>query len=117
MKRIVEIRTYQLKAGSGPKFHDLVLKQSVPLLRQWGMDVVAFGPSVHDPDTYFLMRSYHDLEHLHASQEAFYSTEAWRKGPREPIIELIQSDSNAVLWLSPQAIAEIRESNDYFHQA
>lgn len=110
MKRIVEIRTYQLKPGSGSRFHDLVSHQSVPLLRQWGMDVVAFGQSAHDPDAYFLMRSYHDLEHLRSSQDAFYSTEAWRKGPRESIIELIQTDANAVLWLSPQAIEGIRHS-------
>jgi len=50
------------------------------------------------------------LEHLRSSQEAFYATEAWRNGPREAILELIQSDSNAVLWLSPQAIAAIRDS-------
>lgn len=112
MKRIVEIRTYHLKPGSGSRFHDLVTNQSVPLLRQWGMDVVAFGPSVHDPDAYFLMRSYTDIKHLRFSQDAFYSTEAWRKGPRESIIELIQSDSNAVLWLSPQAIIEIRNSHE-----
>jgi hypothetical protein len=112
MRRIVEIRTYQLKPGSGSRFHDLVSKLSVPLLRQWGMDVVAFGQSAHDSDAYFLMRSYNNLEHLRSSQDAFYSTDAWRKGPRESIIELIQSDSNAVLWLSPQAIDAIRNSSD-----
>ena len=112
MKRLVEIRTYQLKPGSGSRFHDLVSNRSIPLLREWGMEVVAFGPSVHDPDAYFLMRAYNDLEHLQSSQNAFYSTEAWRKGPRESIIELIQSDSNAVLWLSQRAVDAMRASSD-----
>jgi hypothetical protein len=113
MKRLVEIRTYQLKPGSGARFHDLVSNQSVPLLHEWGMDVVAFGQSVHDPDSYFLMRAYNDLGHLQSSQDTFYSTDAWRKGPRESIIELIQFDSNAVLWLSTQAIDAIRNSCDH----
>jgi hypothetical protein len=117
MKRLIEIRTYQLKPGSGSRFHDLVSNRSVPLLREWGMDVVTFGQSVHDPDAYFLIRAYNDLEHLQSSQDAFYSTDAWRKGPRESIIELIQSDSNAVLWLSPQAIDSIRNSNGHIAQA
>lgn len=110
MKRLLEVRTYHLKPGSGARFHDLVSNQSTPLLHAWGMEVVAFGPSLHDPDAYFLMRAYDDLEHLHASQEAFYASDAWRKGPREAIVELILSDANAVLWLSPDAIDAIRSS-------
>jgi hypothetical protein len=117
MKRILEIRTYRLKAGSGARFHDLVSHQSAPLLRQWGMDVVAFGQSAHDPDSYFLLRAYTDLEHLRASQEAFYATEEWRQGPRESIIELIQSDSNAVLWLAPQAIEALRDASGWIQPA
>lgn len=111
MKRLLEIRTYKLKAGSGAKFHDLVANQSIPLHREWGMDVIAFGQSIHDTDSYFLMRAYDDYRHLTSSQDAFYATEAWRMGPRESIIELIQYDSNAVLWLTIDAVEEIRNSH------
>jgi hypothetical protein len=110
MKRLVEIRSYILKPGSGPKFHDLVSNQSVPLLKEWGMEVVAFGQSLHDPDAYFLIRAYSDLDDLKQSQAAFYSTDAWRNGPREAIIELIQTDANTVLWLTIGAIDAIRHS-------
>ena len=110
MKRLVEIRSYKLTRGSGAKFHALVTNQSMPLLRERGMEVVAFGPSLHDPDAYFRMRAYDSLEHLRSAQEAFYSSDAWRKGPRQSIIELIESDWNVVLWLTPQAVAAMRES-------
>jgi hypothetical protein len=110
VQRLVEIRSYKLKPGSGARFHDLVTNQSMPLLRERNMDVVAFGPSLHDPDAYFLVRAYDSLEHLRSSQEAFYSSDAWRMGPRQSIIELIESDWNVVLWLSPQAVAAMRES-------
>jgi hypothetical protein len=108
MKRLVEIRSYKLKAGTGGEFHRLVSSQSMPLHAAWGMDVVAFGPSVHDADAYYLIRAYDDLEHLRASQAAFYATDAWRKGPREAIIALIESDGNAVLWLSREAVDALR---------
>ena len=110
MQRLVEIRSYKLKPGSGAKFHALVTNQSMPLLRERNMEVVAFGPSLHDPDAYFLVRAYDSLEHLRSSQEAFYSSDAWRKGPRQSIIELIESDWNVMLWLTPQAVAAMRES-------
>lgn len=110
MQRLVEIRSYKLKPGSGARFHELVVNQSMPLLRARNMEVVAFGPSLHDPDAYVLVRAYDNLEHLRASQEAFYSSDAWRSGPRQSIIELIESDWNVVLWLTAQAVAAIRES-------
>lgn len=111
MTRLVEIRSYKLKPGSGARFHELVSNQSVPILREWGMDVVAFGQSLHDPDAYYLMRSYNDLDHLKSSQDAFYATAAWRMGPRGVIVELIESDSNTVLWLTDEVVNAIKASH------
>jgi hypothetical protein len=108
--RLVEIRSYRLKPGSGARFHQLVVTQSIPLLRAASMEVVAFGPSLHDPDAYFLVRAYDSLEHHRASQQAFYASDAWRSGPRQSIIELIESDWNVLLWLTVSAVDAVRES-------
>jgi hypothetical protein len=110
MKHLVEIRSYKLKPGSGSRFHDCVTHESLPLLRQCGMEVVAFGPSMHDPDSYFLMRAYDGLDHRRTSQAAFYASDAWRKGPRESIVELIESDLDVVVWLTHEAVEAIRQS-------
>lgn len=108
MNRLVEIRSYQLQPGAGAPFHTLMSTRSLPLLRAWGMEVVTFGPSLHEPDHYFLMRAYDDLQHLQASQEAFYATPAWRDGPREEILALIETHANTVLWLSQEAVDQMR---------
>jgi hypothetical protein len=110
MQRVVEIRSYQLKPGSGPAFHALVANQSVPLHRAKNMDVVGHGQSLHDPDAYYLIRAYDSLEHLRTSQQAFYASPAWRNGPREAIIALIETDANAVLHLDNDAIDALRRS-------
>jgi hypothetical protein len=72
--------------------------------------LVAFGPSLHDPDAYFLMRAYDDPEHRRSSQEAFYSSDAWKMGPRQSIIELIEGDWDVVLWLTRAAVDAMRRS-------
>ena len=107
-RRLVEVRSYQLKPGGGELFHDLVSKQSIPLLHAVRMDVVAFGPSLHAPDTYFLIRSYESPEALTAEQEAFYGSAAWRQGPREAIIALIDSDATVAFWTSEEAVDAMR---------
>ena len=111
MQRLVEFRSYKLKPGSGGKFHDLVVNQSMPLLRAFGMEVVAYGRSLHEPDAYFLVRAYDNLDHLRSSQEAFYSSDAWRKGPRQSIVELIESDWDIVFWLTGDAVDAMRNSH------
>ncbi|MDT8991327.1 NIPSNAP family protein [Curvibacter sp. APW13] len=105
---VVEIRSYRLNLGSRDRFHELVCQQSLPLMLEWGMDVVDLGPSLHDADSYFLMRAYHDLTHLQATQAAFYASSAWRNGPREAIVAMIAADSNVVLALSPDRIEALR---------
>jgi quinol monooxygenase YgiN len=108
--RVVEIRSYRLKPKSVEAFHALVAEESVALQRAAGIDVVAYGRSLHDADAYFLIRAFDSMEHLQRSQDAFYASAAWRHGPREAIVALIESDANTVLLLSAQAIESMRGS-------
>jgi len=95
--RVLEIRTYELLAGAGAAFHRLVVEESVPMLRRWGVEVSAFGPSLDDADSYYLIRGYPSLEELKRSQDAFYGSDEWRHGPREAIVSLIGSSHSVVL--------------------
>jgi hypothetical protein len=94
---VVEIRSYRLKPGSGQAFHRLVVEESMPMLERWGVDVIAFGPSLDDEDLYVLVRGYASVEDLRRSQDAFYGSDEWREGPREPIVSLIESDISVVI--------------------
>jgi len=42
------------------------------MLRRWKVDVVAYGPSLHDKDSWYLMRAYPSLEERQRSEDAFY---------------------------------------------
>jgi hypothetical protein len=48
---------------------------SVPMLQRWNVDVVAFGASPQDKDSYYLIRSYDNLTHREQSQDAFYGSD------------------------------------------
>ena len=93
----MEIRSYRLKPGSGAAFHRLVVDESMPMLERWGVDVIAFGPSLDDADLYVLIRGYESVAELQRSQDAFYASDEWRSGPREAIVSLIESDISVVM--------------------
>src|SRR5262245_1056642 len=68
--RAVEIRGYNLKAGGRAEFHRLATEVTVPLLRKWKVDVVAFGPSPQDDTSYYLIRSFADAADRQRSEDA-----------------------------------------------
>ena len=97
MSAVIEIRTYKLVPGTGAAFHRTFVEESLPMLQRWGVEVVAFGPSLDDEDSYYLLRAYPSLEALQRSQDAFYGSDEWREGPREAIVSRIESGSSVVL--------------------
>jgi hypothetical protein len=108
MNHLIEIRSYNLKAGTRHEFHRLFIEEAFPMLRRWNVDVVAYGPSLHDENSYYLMRRYDSLAHREQSEEAFYSSDDWRQGPREAIIALIENYTEIVLELDGVTVQGLR---------
>ncbi len=50
--RVIEILTLDVKPGRRGEFHNVYEAQSLPLLKKWGFQVLAHGPSLHDANSY-----------------------------------------------------------------
>lgn len=110
MNRFVEIRSYNLRPGSRSQFHRMVSELAVPMLKRWHVDVVAYGPSPHDDDSYYLLRAYASLEDRQQSQDDFYGSAEWREGPREPLLAMIESYTSVVLEVDETTLNGLRRS-------
>jgi quinol monooxygenase YgiN len=111
MTRLLEIRTYRLKPGTLEAFHDAVHTKAVPMLKAKGMDVVAYGKSDHEEETYYLVRSFTNRESLEREQAAFYGSNDWRSGPRSELVDRIETYMNTLIFASESAVASMRELN------
>lgn len=112
MKRLLEIRTYRLKPGTLDDFHRAMHERAVPMLRSKGMDVVSYGKSDHEEESYHLVRAYASREALEAEQAALYGSTEWREGPRSALVDRIETYLNTLLWLSPEGIDSLRALNE-----
>lgn len=110
LMRAVELLQYILKPGTGREFHKIMVEISAPLHRGAGIDIIAFGNSIHDEDSYYLLRSFDDIEHMKTSQDKFYMSDEWKNGPRQAIIERIQTSVKSVLILPNLAIDGLRNN-------
>ena len=105
---VIEIRVYTLKSGARERFHDLFVRQSLPLLERHGIDVVAYGPSVHDADSYYLVRAFASLSERTRGEEAFYASKEWTDGPREAVLAAIETYSTAVVEVDAPTLRALR---------
>ena len=113
MNHFIEIRSYTLKPGTRDEFHHLFLEAAMPLLKRWNVDVVSYGPSLHDENSYFLMRRFESLAHRDESENAFYGSDEWRQGPREAIISLIENYTEIVLELDDVTVQGLRRNQSH----
>src|SRR5688572_393043 len=109
MNHFVEIRSYNLKPGTRDEFHRLFLEEAFPMLQRWKVDVVAYGPSLHDQDSYYLMRRFDSLAQREESENAFYGSDEWKQGPRAAIIALIENYAEIVLALDESTLQGLRK--------
>jgi ketosteroid isomerase-like protein len=107
--RTVEIRSYNLKPGTRDRFHRLVESDAMPLLRRARIDVVSYGPSLHDADSYYLMRSFASVDDRQRTEDAFYGSAEWRDGPREAILACIENYTTVVVELDAATLEGFRQ--------
>ena len=109
MKHVIEIRTLNLKPGTREEFRHLYLEQALPLLERWSFDVVAHGPSLHDENTYYVIRRYDSLAQREQMEDIYYASDDWRQGPRETILALIESYVDVVLEVDEVTVQGLRK--------
>ena len=114
MNHYIEIRSYTLKPNTRDEFHLLFLEAAMPLLQRFHVDVVAYGPSLHDEVSYYLMRRFDSLAQREQSEESFYGSDEWRKGPREAVLACIENYNEVVLVLDESTVNELRKGGGEF---
>lgn len=105
----VEIRSYNLKPGTRARFHQIATEQALPMLKRAKIDVVALGPSLHDENSYFLIRNFTSIEDRQKAEDTFYNSDEWKQGPREAILGCIESYTTVVVEMDDATLAGLRK--------
>ena len=111
MSHLIEIRSLNLKPGSREAFHGLFIERALPLLRRWNFDVVAHGPSLHDENTYYVIRRFDSLAQREPLEDAYYASDDWRKGPREAMLALIENYIDVVFEADEVTVQGLRKKS------
>ena len=68
--QVLDLRTYRCASGKRDEFVRLMAEGTVPMLRRDGIEVVSFGPSLHDDDHAYLIRFFESVPQVSTPQPA-----------------------------------------------
>jgi hypothetical protein len=86
---IIEMRTYKLKPGCRSRFLETFHAKSVPAHAEIGMKILGPWLSIEDPDIFFFMRGFPDLESREPMKAKFYEGELWKSELENVLMPMI----------------------------
>jgi hypothetical protein len=86
---IVEMRTYTLKPGTRTEFLEIFRTRSLPAHREIGMKILGPFLSIEDPDVFFFMRAFPDLESREPMKARFYEGPLWKNELEAKLMPMI----------------------------
>ena len=87
---IIEMRTYKLKPGARDRFLVIFRAKSMPAHAEIGMKILGPWLSIEDPDTFFFMRGFPDLESREPMKTKFYEGRLWKEELEQVLMPLIE---------------------------
>ena len=86
---IIEMRTYKIKPGQRTEFLETFESKSVPAHQEIGMKILGPFLSIEDPDTFFFMRAFPNLESREPMKTKFYEGELWKRELEQTLMPMI----------------------------
>ena len=104
---IIEMRTYKIKPGKREEFLAIFHSKSIPAHKEIGMKIAGPFLSLEDPDVFFFMRGFPDLQSREPLKAKFYEGELWKRELENtlmPMIDkydvvLVDDPENQIRWL------------------
>ena len=88
---IVEMRTYQTKPGMRTRFVEIFEARTRPEHDRLGMRIAGPFLSVEDPDTFFFMRGFPDIERRETMKAGFYEGDLWKEELEEVLMPMLEN--------------------------
>jgi hypothetical protein len=87
---IIEMRTYKTKSGRRAEFLEIFRAKSIPAHTEIGMKILGPFLSVEDPDVFFFMRGFPDVESREPMKAKFYEGELWKQELEQVLMPMLE---------------------------
>jgi hypothetical protein len=113
---IVEMRTYKTKPGKRSEFLRVFLSKSIPAHAEIGMKILGPFLSVEDPDVFFFMRGFPDIESREPMKAQFYEGKLWKDELENVLMPMLEKYEVVVVEDSDNLLKWGLPVSENFHQ-
>ena len=106
---VLELRIVRLHHGRRNEFAVRFHDQLLPMLRSHGMEIIHYGPSLHDEDSFFLIRAWPSVEERQATLDTMYGGADWLMNQEPYLLDMIHSMDTCVLDADEWLIGAMKE--------
>lgn len=106
--RVLELRIFRLHHGQRDEFVTRFREHLLPMQKSHGIEVVTWGPSFHDQDSFLLVRAYASIEARQAALDAMFGSTEWLMDQEEAVLGMIESYNTSVVEADEKLIEAIR---------
>jgi len=87
---IIEMRTYWTKPGQRSEFLEVFKARSIPAHDEIGMKILGPFLSVENPDVFFFMRGFPDLNSREPLKAKFYEGQLWKNELEQVLMPMLE---------------------------
>jgi hypothetical protein len=103
---LLEMRLFALRPGTQAEFDRISREGTVPMMRRYGITVLAHGPTLNDDNGYLLLRAFPSEAERVARSQAFYASDEWETNYEGPVMAMVADYHTAVI---PASAAVLRQ--------
>jgi hypothetical protein len=107
--RVLELRIVRLHHGRRNEFAVRFHDQLLPMLRSHGMEIIHYGPSLHDEDSFFMIRAWPSVAERQATLDTMYGGAEWLMNQEQAFLDMIDSMDTCVINADEWLIGAMKE--------
>ena len=107
-KRVIEFRIFRLHPGQRDQFAARLCNNLLPLHQRHGIEVLSCGPSLHDRDSFLIVRAHSSVESRQIAMDALLGSAEWLMQEEEAVMGMIESYNTCVVEADEALIEAIR---------
>ena len=97
MPRVIEFRLFRLHPGRRDDFAVRFRNQLLPMHQRHGIEVISWGASLHDQDSFYLVRAHPSVEARQRALDAMFGSAEWLMSQEEDVLGMIESYNTCVV--------------------
>ena len=104
---LLEMRFFKLHPGTRAEFDRISREGTIPMMRRFGITVLAYGPTLNDDDGYLLVRAFPSEEQRVALSRSLYASDEWEANYEQPVMGMIADYHTAVIPANDRVLGQL----------